>query len=256
MKFFSKKYKKNKKLNKVLFRKNLSKQRLKNSLLKPFRSSITWGLFFLLVFSLCFFALNRPIEIINVVGELRRAPIKSIELVANSFKKKGFLSINASAAKQKIESFEWVLSAEIIRKWPNRVDILIKEENLLAIWNNNLILNDSAELYEVVKTFIPSNIPRFSGPEGSEKRVLGVFLKINKELVGRGLYLETLILDRRGSWVFTIKPKIEIRLGKKEIDQRLERLYLMLDQDLLANMNQISYIDLRYSEGLAISWKK
>jgi len=29
-----------------------------------------------------------------------------------------------------------------------------------------------------------------------------------------------------------------------------------LDQDLLANMNQISYIDLRYSEGLAISWKK
>ena len=69
-----------------------------------------------------------------------------------------------------------------------------------------MILNDSAELYEVAKTFIPSNIPRFSGPKGSEKRVLGVFLKINKELVVRGLYLETLILGRRGSWVFTIKP--------------------------------------------------
>jgi cell division septal protein FtsQ len=29
-----------------------------------------------------------------------------------------------------------------------------------------------------------------------------------------------------------------------------------LDQTLLAKINKVSYIDLRYSEGLAILWKK
>jgi len=29
-----------------------------------------------------------------------------------------------------------------------------------------------------------------------------------------------------------------------------------LDQTLLAKMHKVSYIDLRYSEGLAIAWKK
>ena len=63
-------------------------------------------------------------------------------------------------------------------------------------------------------------------------------------------------LDSRGSWSFTIKPKIEIKLGKTEIDQKLDRFFLALDQSLLAKINKVSYIDLRYSQGLAVSWNK
>ena len=93
-------------------------------------------------------------------------------------------------------------------------------------------------------------------PKGSEKDVMNLFIQINNLLTGRSLYLETLTLDARGSWSFTIKPQIEIKLGKTEINQKLERFFLALDQSLLAKINKVSYIDLRYSEGLAVSWKK
>ena len=182
--------------------------------------------------------------------------LKSIENNTNSLRNKGFLSFNASEVKEKIESLDWVQSAEIIRQWPNKIDIKITEESLLGIWNDDLILNSSGKLYVVDKRSVPTNIPRLNGPKGSERDVMNLFIKIDTLLTGRGLYLEALTLDVRGSWNFTIKPKIEIKLGKTEIDQKLERLFLALDQTLLAKINKVSYIDLRYSEGLAILWKK
>jgi len=254
--FFSKSKKKNKKLKKRVFIGKLSKLNFFRNVPKKFYFKIGWIGLLTIVLSLCFLALNRPIELINVSGDLKRVPLKSIENNTNSLRNKGFLSFNASEVKEKIESLDWVQSAEIIRQWPNKIDIKITEESLLGIWNDDLILNSSGKLYIVDKRSVPTNIPRLNGPKGSERDVMNLFIKIDTLLTGRGLYLEALTLDVRGSWSFTIKPKIEIKLGKTEIDQKLERLFLALDQTLLAKINKVSYIDLRYSEGLAILWKK
>jgi cell division protein FtsQ len=254
--FFSKSKKKNKKLKKRVFIGTLSKLNFFRNVPENFYFKIGWIGLLTIVLFLCFLALNRPIELINVSGDLKRVPLKSIENNTNNLRNKGFLSFNASEVKEKIESLDWVQSAEIIRVWPNPIDIKITEESLLGLWNDDLILNSSGKLYVVDKRSVPTNIPRLIGPKGSEKDVMNLFIQINNLLTGRGLYLETLTLDARGSWSFTIKPKIEIKLGKTEINQKLERLFLALDQSLLAKINKVSYIDLRYSEGLAVAWKK
>ena len=254
--FFYKSKKKNKKLKKKVFIGKLSKLNLFRNVPEKFYFKFAWLSLFSIIFFLCFLALNRPIELINVSGDLKRVPLKSIENNTNSLRNKGFLSFNASEVKEKIESLDWVESVEIIRVWPNKIDIRIMEESLLGIWNDDLILNSSGKLYVVDQRSIPENIPRLNGPKGSERDVMNFFIRINNLLTGRGLYLEELTLDARGSLSFIIKPKIEIKLGKTEINQKLERLFLALDQTLLAKINKVSYIDLRYSEGLAISWKK
>ena len=256
MNFFSKSKKKNKKVKKSVFIGRLSKLNLFRNVPKKFYFKIGWIGLLIIVLSLCFLVLNRPIELINVSGDLKRVSIKSIDNHTNNLLKKGFLSFNAFEAKEKIESLDWVESAEIIRVWPNKIDIRIMEESLLGTWNDDLILNSSGKLYVVDQRSIPDNIPRLVGPKGSEKDVMKLFIQINNLLTGRGLYLETLILDARGSWSFTIKPKIEIKLGKTEINHKLERFFLALDQSLLAKINKVSYIDLRYSEGLAVAWKE
>ena len=254
--FFSKGKKKNKKLKKRVFINNFSKLNVFRKIPEKFYFKFAWLSLFSIIFFLCFLALNRPIDSINVSGDLKRVSIKSIDSHTDNILNKGFISFSASEVKKKIELLDWVQSAEIIRMWPNKIDIRIKEESLLGIWNDNLILNSSGKLYVVDQRSIPENIPRLNGPQGSERDVMNLFIKIDTLLTGRGLYLEALTLDVRGSWSFTIKPKIEIKLGKTEIDQKLERFFLALDQSLLAKINKVSYIDLRYSEGLAVSWKK
>ena len=256
MNFFYKSKKKNKKLKKRVFIDNFSKLNVFRKIPEKFYFQFAWFSLFSIIFFLCFLALNRPIDSINVSGDLKRISTKSIENNTKNLLKKRFLSFSASEVKQKLETLDWVQSVEIIRVWPNKIDIRIMEESLLGIWNDDLILNSSGKLYVVDKRSIPENIPRLIGPKGSEKDVMNLFIQINNLLTGRGLYLETLTLDARGSWSFTIKPKIEIELGKTEINQKLERFFLALDQSLLAKINKVSYIDLRYSEGLAVAWKK
>ena len=256
MNLFSKSKKKNKKIKKRVFIRKLSKLNLFRNVPEKFYFKIGWIGLFTIIFFLCFLALNRPIALINISGDLKRVPIQYIENHTNNLLNKGFLSFNAFEVKEKIESLDWVESAEIIRIWPNKIDIRMMEESLLGIWNDDLILNSSGKLYVVDQRSIPDNIPRLTGPKGSERDVMNLFIQINNLLTGRGLYLETLTLNARGSWSFTIKPKIEIKLGKTEINHKLERFFLALDQSLLAKINKVSYIDLRYSEGLAVAWKK
>ena len=254
--FFSKSKKKNKKLKKRVFINNFSKLNVFRKIPEKFYFKFAWFSLFSIIFFLCFLALNRPIDSINISGDLKRVSIKAIENNTNNVLNKGFLSFNASVVKKKIESLDWVQSVEIIRVWPNKIDIRIMEESLLGVWNNDLILNSSGKLYVVDKRSVPENIPQLNGPKGSEREVMNLFIKIDTLLTGRGLYLEAITLDARGSWSFTVKRNIEINLGKTEINQKLERFFLALDQSLLAKINKVSYIDLRYSEGLAVAWKK
>jgi len=256
MNFFPKGKKKNKKLKKRVFIDKFSKLNVFRKIPEKFYFKFVWFSLFSIIFFLCFLALNRPIDSINVNGDLKRVSTKSIENNTKNLLKKGILSFSASDVKQKLETLDWVQSVEIIRVWPNKIDIRIMEESLLGIWNNDLILNSSGKLYVVDKRSVPSNIPQLNGPKGSERDVMNLFIKIDTLLTGRGLYLEAITLDARGSWSFRIKPKIEIKLGKTEINKKLERFFLALDQSLLAKINKVSYIDLRYSEGLAVSWKK
>ena len=254
--FYDQQRKKNKKLKKRVFIEKLSKLNNFRNVPEKFYFTIGWiGLSAIILF-LCFLTLNRPIELINISGDLKRVSAKSIDSYTNNLLKKGFLSFNASEVQEKVESLDWVQSAEIIRVWPNKIDIRIIEESLLGIWNNDLILNSSGKLYVVDKRSVPEKIPKLNGPKGTETEVMDVFIKIENLLTGRGLYLESITLDARGSWSFTIRRNIEINLGKTEIDQKLERFFLAFDQSLLAKINKVSYIDLRYSEGLAVSWKK
>ena len=139
MNLFSKSKKKNKKIKKRVFIGRLSKLNFFRNVPKKLYFKIGWIGLFTIIFFLCFLALNGPITLINISSDLKRVPIQSIENHTNNLLNKGFLSFNAFEVKERIESLDWVESAEIIRIWPNKIDIRIIEESLLGIWNLSLI---------------------------------------------------------------------------------------------------------------------
>ena len=80
-------------------------------------------------------------------------------------------------------------------------------------------------------------------------------VEYNDELVTRGILIEEIELDLRGSWVITVRPSIKIKLGEENTEERFERFLTIWDQSLIENFELISYIDLRYSEGFVIKRK-
>ena len=244
------KSKKKNKRKSFTFFKN-SKQEKKTSLFKPFLLIF----FILFVFGFIYVSINQPITSINIQGDLKRVSKKGVEIVVLELKNKGFLTVNQREYKDKLEAIDWVKSVKINKQWPNTINVVVVEDDVIALWNKRLLLNSSAELYALDQRVVPDELIQFFGPKDRQNEVYTRYKLYNDELATRGILIEEIELDLRGSWVVTVRPSIKIKLGKEDTEERFERFLTIWDQSLLENFELISYIDLRYSEGFVIKRK-
>ena len=241
--------KKNKKKSFTFFKS--SSQGKKRSLFKPFLLIF----FILFIFGFIYVSINQPIASINIEGDLKRVSKKGIETIVLELKNQGFLTVNQSKYKNKLETIDWVKSVKINKQWPNTINVVVLEDDVIGLWNERLLMNSSGELYALDQRVVPDELIQFSGPEDRENEVYRRYKLYNDELVTRGILIEEIELDLRGSWVITVRPSIKIKLGEENTEERFERFLTVWDQSLLENFELISYIDLRYSEGFVIKRK-
>jgi cell division protein FtsQ len=69
------------------------------------------------------------------------------------------------------------------------------------------------------------------------------------------LTLEKLELDERGSWRLVLGSGQEIRLGRRDIDERLYRFFRFVAPALADKLTRVAYVDLRYTNGFAVGWR-
>ena len=249
MKIFRQNKAKNKKIKNNYFsiRKNTSKT------IKPIKFFLS--ILFLTLLLSFYQVMNRPIEIINLNGDFKRVSKKVVQQKISNINGQGYLNFNLKEVKLEIESISWVQLVTVERKWPDTIDITIFEDDVVGLWNDQLVLNSSGKVFDVDKRTIPSNLIKFYGPEGTNVTVFERYNIFYKDLVARGLILESMTYSLLGSWSYVIRPRVEIKLGKSNLSERFDRFLLVWDESLLDNYDQISYIDFRYTEGFAIKRK-
>ena len=76
------------------------------------------------------------------------------------------------------------------------------------------------------------------------------------KLADAGLTLERLELDERGAWLLTLGGGQEVRLGRRDIDERLYRFFDVVAPALAADLKRVAYVDLRYTNGFAVGWRE
>ena len=244
-----KKNKRNKKKNSRLFKK--SDKPIEKSLLKPF----LLALLAITIFGFIYISVNQPVTSIKIEGDFKRVSNKRVDSILSELMNQGFLTINQSKYKNRLENIDWVKSVRINKVWPNKINVLLIEVDVIGLWNKKLLLNSSGELYNLDQRVVPKELIQFFGPDDRVNDVYERFNLYNDELVTRGILIEKIELNLRGSWEITIRPSIKIKLGEKDTQERFERFLTIWDQSLLENFELISYIDLRYREGFVIKRK-
>lgn len=245
--------KQNKRKNKRVRKNYFSNKNNTSKKIKPIKILLSIAAISLLV--AFYLVLNRPIEAINLNGDFKRVSKKVIQKNISNITGQGYLDFNLNELKLTIESVSWVQSVTVVKKWPDKIEVTIIEDDVVGLWNNQSVLNSSGEVFDVDQRTVPSKLIKFYGPEGTNKTVYEKYIIFNNELIGRGLILESMEYSVLGSWSFTIRPNIKIKLGNSELSQRFERFLLVWDESLLDNYDQISYIDFRYTEGFALKRK-
>jgi len=125
----------------------------------------------------------------------------------------------------------------------------------VARWNNAGLLNARGELFLSEARFVPPELPQLAGPAHSEQEVTARYLTAQGHLTEVGMRLAALELDARGAWNLTLDNGVMVRLGRRQVDERFERFVLAAAKLVSQRATDITYVDMRYSNGFAVGWK-
>jgi cell division protein FtsQ len=157
--------------------------------------------------------------------------------------------------KAGLEDLSWIHHARIRKIWPDRMSIQFEEQMPLARWTDDHYLNSDGIVFS--SEFLNHiDLPYLFGPEGTEQLVMWQFQKLNSVVGVTGQTINSLSLNERGAWSFVLGD-ISIRLGKEDIMERLRRfLRVYKELEPAGQLKEISSIDTRYPNGVAVNWKR
>jgi cell division protein FtsQ len=200
-------------------------------------------------------ALDRPVQVISMDGAFQRVSPGQIEKAVAPYAHAGFMSADLDDIQRAVEALPWVEHARIKRRWPNSLHVTVIEETAAARWGESGLLNTRGELFVRAASHVPAELPRLSGPEGTQAQVAQRYMAIQGRMLEAGMRIVALRLDARGAWEMDLDSGVTVRLGRRDVDERLDRFMRTTSQVIAHRMSEITYVDMRYSNGFAIGWR-
>lgn len=200
-------------------------------------------------------ALDRPVRVVSIDGSFQRVSPGQIETAVAPFAREGFMSANLADIQRAVEALPWVDHARVARHWPNSLHVTVTEQTAAARWGESGLLNTRGELFIREAAHVPAELPRLSGPEGSESQVAERYLSVQGRMLEAGMRVAALRLDERGAWEMDLDSGVTVRLGRRDVDERIDRFIKTTSQVIAHRLSEINYVDMRYSNGFAIGWR-
>ncbi len=200
--------------------------------------------------------LDRPIRSITIDGPFQRVTALQIEEAISGSLSDGFLSAKLSEIQQKIVELSWIDQANVVRRWPGQLNISVTEQVPAACWGERGLLNTRGELFVSDARQLPAELPRLSGPPNRSAEIAKRYLAVREQLIPFGLGLRRVHMDARGAWEMTLQNGVDIRLGRRQIEQRTELFVDVVAKIITNRAAHIDYVDMRYSNGFTIGWKE
>ncbi len=205
---------------------------------------------------LLYLGLDQPVRSIVIDGTFQRVAAVEVEQAARGALSGGFVSADLDRLRQSIEALAWVDRARVQRLWPDRLRVEIVEQQAAARWGDDGLLNTRGELFATGVRHVPPELPRLDGPVGTEWQVAQRYLAIQGRLVEQGLRVGALRLDARGAWELDLSNGVTVRLGRRQVDERMDRFMQVGAQVIAGRAADVLYVDMRYSNGFSIGWRR
>lgn len=195
-----------------------------------------------------------PINTVKIVANYQHVARAELEAVLSKHLSESFFSFHESVLTRELQALDWTEKVKIERMWPDTVKITLIEKAPVAFWNESCITS----LGEVLNTGAADeglNLPRLSGPPQQQKDVLQIYQKLSKLLLVYDLYAATLQLRENQAWELSLTNGIQLRLGKRDLEKRLQRFCKAYPAVFADKPDMVQSVDLRYAKGMAVKWK-
>lgn len=198
-----------------------------------------------------------PLRQLVVTSSVKQVTPMQVEYAARSSVTGSFFTINLDAVRASFEKLPWVRHAEVRRIWPDGIEVSIEEQVAAARWRQangeNRLVNSYGELFAAASE---SDLPVFSGPEGSAPQMLARQQEFETSLKSLGREARAMDLSLRQSWSVTLDNGLVMVLGRDEREHSVRDRMMRFVAAYPELVRKISFrpdiIDMRYPNGFAV----
>lgn len=199
--------------------------------------------------------LDQPVRNLHMEGSFERVTPVEVQAAMAPGLQGSFLSVNLVELRGLVEALDWVVRAQVARQWPDTLVIRVTEHEVAARWGGTALISREGEVFASESRHAFPELPRLAGPPATEQRVVERYLELQRLLGAANLTLSALSIDERGSWRMQLRGGQTIRIGRGEVEQRLDRFFHLAAPLLMNEFDRVSHVDMRYTNGFSVGWR-
>ena len=199
--------------------------------------------------------IDTPLSKIMVGGNFNHLEEQELAELVNIEIDGGFLSMNLNQLRQELKSHPWIHQVSVRREWPSTLKVEVIEEVPIARWGKKGFLNRLGDQLSLPENSNLKSLPVLEADFGSSQDMIAQYLLLAELLAPTDLKLTELQRDAVGAWQIETAAGVRIVLGRDQIIEKIRRLIVVWGSGLDVQLNNIATIDLRYPNGLAVSWR-
>lgn len=192
---------------------------------------------------------------LDVVGTRSDAEHRQVMLHVAPTLQNNYFTSDLEQIRDRALELSWVDRVVVSRAWPNAIRVRVMPRHAIARWGTGRLLSDSGDVFAEVTPKNYQQLPLLHGPISQSKTMMRRYNEINQLFLPVNLRLKELYLTERMTWFMQFDSGLRVIVDQDQTMSKLQRLSHLAQSDLKPVWPQISAIDLRYRNGLAIQWK-
>ena len=194
-----------------------------------------------------------PFREVRIQGQFQRLDPTQLQHIAEMGINGGFFTLKMGALRRTLLTIPWVEDVAI-RRIPGTLIIAVREQQPVAHWNDQYLVNSDQQLFLAPKD-TPAGLPVLQGPSDQQQEVVADYLQMSALFKPLNIKIVQLKLNERGSWQFTMDNGITVIIGRDEVLPRVARLAHWYPKLVADKAALVASIDLRYQSSIAVAWK-
>jgi cell division protein FtsQ len=197
-----------------------------------------------------------PLRMVKITSKPHHLEKDELQQALAPYVRGGFFTVDVTGIHDAVEALPWVYRATVRRDWPDRLIVSFVEQEPVAHWGKDALLNRHGEIFVPRKLPDKLALPFLSGPEGHEHAVLEQYRRFNQTLSPLGLHIARIELNERRAWRIGLDNAVQLELGRVDTALRLQRFVRTFPEVFAGHLDALKSVDLRYSNGFSVYWQQ
>lgn len=195
-----------------------------------------------------------PMRVLRVSGAFERVDETQVRDAVRPHVGKGFFAVDLPTVRDAVAALPWVAHVEVRKRWPDRLEIEVREHRPLARWGDRRLLSENGQLFPTPKGD-HSRLPLFTAQDERAVDLLSFHSQARPLFLASGQFITQITLTPRASWHLRLDDGLEVEVGRVDALERLNRFARLYPQIRRGEPGRVlRYADLRYTNGFALRW--